>query len=476
MSRPRRNSRNRGSTVLIALLAVLAVVGGGIAAYSQWGSGGDSDSGSSELTVRYRTEGPAASVTAKPWLEIINNSGKTVALSDVTVRYYFTAEDGSAYGANCVQTSVGCSNTTQKIGATSGGSSGADHYLQLGFGAGAGSLKPGGTSEAIGLQLFRLDHKQLNQANDRSFNAELTHYAPSKRVTAYVRGTLAWGEEPTGTAQESPAQAQAAAPPTGLIFDNFRYSGADDPALASNGWQVRTGEGGPGIKGTWSADGVGFPAEEGAQGGQAMRLRVATDGTKEGTKQSEVLRTKPDVFTGTIAARVYFSDKPTSGRNGDHMIESFFGISPTDKSDKYSELDYEYMPNGAWGAPGPRLDTTSWRSGLKGDRVTRSQKKRLQGWHTMMITAMNGTVTYSVDGHKQFSHSGKYFPREAMSVHFSAWLVDLPFKGPRTWDMRVNWLYYQAGRAVPLTDVQKTVDGFYAAGTNQVNTLPKPGA
>ncbi|MFI6050842.1 cellulose binding domain-containing protein [Streptomyces violascens] len=475
MSRSSRTSRRRGRTVLTVLLFAVVLAVGATLLYPKWR---DAHPGPTELSVRYRTDPEATVTTAKPWVEVINNSKKTVALSDVTLRYYFTADDGAAHGSNCVQTSVGCSNVTQRIGALANSAATADHYLQIGFSAGAGDLKPGDTSQGIGLQLFRLDHKALNQANDHSFNAKDTHYAQTKLVTAYLGGKLVSGDEPSGTAaadKDSAAPAPTAAAPSGVMFDSFRYSGADDPALASNGWQVRSGEGGPGIKDVWSRDGVSFPSEESAQGGQAMRLRVSSDGTKQGTKQSELQSTKPQFFTGTLAARIYFSAKPTSGKGGDHVIQSFFTISPVHTSPKYSELDYEFMPNGGWGAPGPRIDTTSW---LKGDgrpesRVTRTQKKQLQGWHTVMITAMNGKVTYSIDGQELFSSGAKYFPREQAGIHFSAWLVDLPFKGQRAWDMKVNWLYYQSGQAVSLPDVQKSVDGFYAGGTPYINTLPK---
>lgn len=473
----RRNSRRRVWTVLKLLLLVITLAVGGAALYPMWRSAHPEPT---DLTVRYRTAAPATVTTAKPWLEVINTSKKVVALSDVTLRYYFTADDASTYGANCVQTHLGCSNITEKIGTLVSPTPTASHYLQIGFTLGAGSLAPGETSQGIGLQLYRLDQKELNQANDRSFNAKDSRYTPSTLVTAYLRGALVWGEEPGGGA---PASGQAlpsrgstpavAAPPAGVMFDNFHYRGPDDPALSSNGWQVRTGVGGPGIQDTWSAAGISFPSESTAQGGQALRLRVSTDGTKQGTRQAELQSTNAIYFTGTVAVRVYFSDKPTSGRNGDHINESFFAISPVHTSPKYSELDFEYMPNGGWGAPGPRLDTTSWSSATQGDRVTHTLKKHLKGWHTLMITAVNGVATYSLDGRKLFSSDGKYFPRERTGIHFSAWLIDLPFKGPRTFDMRVNWLYYQADQAVSLTNVQKAVDGFYASGTNYVNTLPK---
>ncbi|MFD0383418.1 cellulose binding domain-containing protein [Streptomyces stramineus] len=138
-----------------------------------WGSSSSSDSGSAaELKVRYRNDAAAAATAAKPWLEIVNTSKKPIALSDVVLRYYFTADDTSAYGSNCVQTYVGCSNVTQRTGALDDPAPTASHYLEVGFTAGAGSLAPGKSTEAIGLQLYRLDHKALNQKNDRSFDAE----------------------------------------------------------------------------------------------------------------------------------------------------------------------------------------------------------------------------------------------------------------------------------------------------------------
>ncbi len=483
MSRARKS--RRGGRSLLGALLVLALAGGGTFAYVTWGasaddadsatgSGSGSGSGSGELTVRYRNDAPAGATAAKPWLEVVNDSDKTVSLRDVTLRYWFKAADGDvAYSSNCLQTSLGCSHVTQRIGTSSGAGQGADRYLQLGFTQGAGELAPGKSTEAIGLQLFRRDGKALRQSDDYSFDADLTHYAPTERVTAYVRGAVAWGEEPKGaTAVEQAAATGPSALPSGVLFDNFHYSGAGDPALAANGWKVRTGEGGPGVRHSWSGDGVGFPSVDGAQGGQAMRLRVTTDGTQKGTSQSELQSAKPGFFTGTMAARVYFDDQPVTGRNGDHVNQNFFALSQDAASSKYSELDYEYMPNGGWGAPGPRLDTTSWRSAKQGDRTTRDHTQRLKGWHTMMITAMDGKVTYSVDGRALYTHNG-YFPRERMGIHFSTWLVDLPFKGDRTWDMKVNWVYCEDGRAVSKTEVEKKVAAFYANGTHHIDTLPK---
>ncbi|MGW6842925.1 glycoside hydrolase family 16 protein [Streptomyces sp. NPDC054958] len=283
----------------------------------------------------------------------------------------------------------------------------------------------------------------------------------------------------SGSTGDDAAAPAPSAPPTpsgppGTLFDNFHYDGPDDSSLAAHGWEVRTGGGGPGIKDTWSAAGAGFPADTTAQGGRTLQLRSSTDGTKQGTEQVEMQGTGKNVFTGTYAARVHFSDRPTSGRNGDHVVQTFFPISPADDSANYSELDFEYLPNGGWGTAGPRLDNVSWHKADPPDRVSHTLKQRAEGWHILMVTAMNGKVTYSLDGKELFTSSGKYVPRENMDIHFSNWFIDTPATGgPRTWDMKVNWVYYKADEVVSQADVQQTVDGFYDSGTNYVNTLPK---
>ncbi|MFD8206947.1 glycoside hydrolase family 16 protein [Streptomyces sp. NPDC059695] len=284
------------------------------------------------------------------------------------------------------------------------------------------------------------------------------------------------GPSSGGGSDAAPAREASPSPsgPPGTLFDDFRYSGADDPALAAHGWEIRTGGGGPGIKDTWGTAGVGFPSDTTAQGGTVLRLRSSTDGTAQGTEQAEVQTTGTKYFTGTYAARIHLSDEPTSGRDGDHVVQTFFPISPADSSENYSELDFEYLPNGGWGSVGPQLDNVSWYKADPPDRVAHSLKRELGGWHTMVITAMDGKVTYSLDGKVLFTSSGKYVPREKMDIHFSNWLIDLPFAGgARTWDMKVDWVYHKADEAVSAADVQKAVDGFHSSGTDYVNTVPQ---
>ncbi|WP_327008633.1 hypothetical protein OHA72_16105 [Dactylosporangium sp. NBC_01737] len=469
----------RGGGGLMFAAAAMVVVGVAAATYGALRinpseSAASSESASVPLSVQYRTDTPPTAPIGRPFLLVVNASTKPVQLRDVKLRYYFDADNASAYGANCFQTELRCANITATVGAVASPSPNASHYLQIGFTADAGALAPQRNSGGIGLQLYRLDHKELNQTNDHSFDSKAVEFKASRLVTAYVDGELSWGDEPGPQAPAAQTSAAPSAPVApGVMFDNFHYTGPTDPALNVGGWHVRTGKGRPGIADTWSADMVSFPADPTAQGGQALQLAAVSDGTKQGTKQGE-LATASNVFqTGTLAARIFFADKPVTGKAGDHIVQAFCVISSSASSPTYSELDYEYQPNGGWGAPGPKLDTTSWRSSKDGDRVTRATNKTLAGWHVLMLTAVNGVVTYSIDGNKVFTSDGAAYPRERMGIQFSAWFIDLPMTGDRTWNMRVNWVY-QAEQAMSLTDVQNAVNGFYASGINHAQGKTTP--
>jgi len=278
------------------------------------------------------------------------------------------------------------------------------------------------------------------------------------------------GADSAARASASPSAAGTGPATSGVFFDDFHYTGAGDPALGAHGWTVRTGSGNPGIPDSWSAAGVSFPAVQDAQGGRVLQLQAHTDGTRAGTRQSELTTEVPRFADGTYAARVYFTTGPVSGQNGDHISEAFYAISPP-TSAAYSELDFEYQPNGGWGSPLPELDTTSWRSSTPGDRVYHALHQHLHGWHTLRIVVQHGTAAYYLDDTELFTSASPYALHGPVDVAFSTWLIDLPFTGQRTWNVQVNWFYFQAGKAVSRSGVEQAVDGYYAGSTHYVNSL-----
>ena len=300
------------------------------------------------------------------------------------------------------------------------------------------------------------------------------HWAhPAKSGSAKTSAAAPAADQAKATATAAaPAPSKMSGPKAdGLIFDDFSYADGSDPALAAHGWQVRTDPGGPGIDSTWKTGGVSFPKVASAQGGHAMQLQVTSDGTAAGTRQSE-LRSSTSAFEdGTYAARIYFTDGPAVGKNGDHFVEAFYAISPPGDSAPYSELDYEYLPNGGWGSKLPELDTTSWHTSKQGDRVYHPTYGRLHGWHTVMVTSHSGKVSYYLDGAKVFSSSAPYALHGPVGVAFSTWMIDLPFTGQRTWNMQVNWFYYQAGKVLAPSAVDRAVKSYYGNSTHFVDSL-----
>lgn len=472
-------SRRRRAALAAGTTALLAV---GIAPAALTATQGVA-AASSGLHVEYKTTMTGASAyESEPWFDIVNGGAATVSLSDVTLRYYFTADTTSNYVFGCAWAVVHCSNVTGSIVAMPAPTATADHYLQLTFSPGAGSLAPGASTQDIQARLYRQDWQNVNQADDYSFDPTKTSYADSQTVAAYVGGALAWGTPPAGsggptpTPTSTPTPTPTATPPaTGnVLFDDFNYTSSSDPKLTTDGWTPRTSAGGPGVSGaTWSANAITFPTSSAAADGHVMQLDASTDGTSGSTVQAEIDTTQRKFFEGTYAARVYFNDAPNIGPTDDHVNETFYSISPDNSL--YSELDFEYLPNNGWGASGPILYTTTWYSADAMDRQDVGTSGSLQGWHTLVMTVASGTVTYYLDGNAIFSTTGKYYPREDMTIDFNEWFIDGELAStstPRTWTEQVDWVYYAQNQALTPSQVDSAVAGLRSSGTSFKDTVP----
>ena len=69
-------------------------------------------------------------------------------------------------------------------------------------------------------------------------------------------------------------------------------------------------------------------------------------------------------------------------------MQSFYTISPlkAPMDLDYSELDWEYLPNGGWGIDGPTLYSTTWETfspepNWKKDNVFKTTNGERGGWH-----------------------------------------------------------------------------------------------
>ena len=132
----------------------------------------------------------------KPGLNIVNAGTSAVALSTVTIRYYFTGESGATtYTANCDYAVIGCSNVTQRVVALATPVAGADRYLEVSF-TGAGSIAAGASLGEIQARFNKTDWSNFNEADDYSRGTN-TAFADSTKVTVFVSGQLVWGTPPS---------------------------------------------------------------------------------------------------------------------------------------------------------------------------------------------------------------------------------------------------------------------------------------
>jgi hypothetical protein len=137
-----------------------------------------------------------------PQFQIINLGTSAVNLSDLTIRYWFTAngaqgQTGVIYDArNSANTAIAGSVSTT-FAAPTPTRTGADFYEQFAFATSAGTLNANGGTATI-FSGFNSAGFVTNytQTDDYSFDATKTAYADWTHVTLYRNGTLVWGIEP----------------------------------------------------------------------------------------------------------------------------------------------------------------------------------------------------------------------------------------------------------------------------------------
>jgi endoglucanase len=159
--------------------------------------GASTSSGPPSVTADYETSTTSATTSViGNQIDLVNTGTSAIPLSDLTVRYWFTEDGTEPLDYACEYAPVGCANITGTFATVSPAVTGADHYLQLGFAAGAGSLAPGASTGGIQNEIFQNNYATMTQTNDYSFNAADTAFTPNPDITVYDNGTLVYGTEP----------------------------------------------------------------------------------------------------------------------------------------------------------------------------------------------------------------------------------------------------------------------------------------
>jgi hypothetical protein len=266
------------------------------------------------------------------------------------------------------------------------------------------------------------------------------------------------------------------------LFDDFNYSNHAD--LEKHGWIVRTADGWPGIPGaSWRKEGVSFIKDADQAGNRIIRMTSTTDGTSANTTQTQICQQRK-FMEGTYAARVRFVDAPVSGPAGDQIVESFYTISPlkAPMDPDYSELDFEYLPNGGWGSVGSTLYVTSWRTfspepNWQKDNVFYNTGGSKAGWHTLVTQVSAGKVKYYIDGVALAEHGGQYYPRSIMSINFNLWFIKdqtVKSKDKREYQEDIDWVFHEKNSALTPLEVETKVAAMRKESVRFKDTVPAP--
>ena len=266
------------------------------------------------------------------------------------------------------------------------------------------------------------------------------------------------------------------------MFDDFTY--ASTAELAPHGWILRTAPGSPGVSGTaWGPESFSLHDDPALPANRVLRMTSMTRGRGATTRQSQICHQRK-YLEGTYAARVRFTDDAVSGPDGDQIVETFYFISPlkAPMDPDYSEIDFEYLPNGGWGHTQPSMRGTTWETfqeqPMNYDNVTGKMAGSLAGWHTLVAQVAAGRVRYFVDGKPLADHGDKFYPEVPMSINFNLWFIEeglLAGSDARQYEQDVDWVFFRRDEVLAPQAVESAVADLRRQHVKFRDTVPPSG-
>jgi len=275
-----------------------------------------------------------------------------------------------------------------------------------------------------------------------------------------------------------------------IMFDDFNYSGNNDPQLASfNKWQIVNGVSGPPEGATYNRNNVAFIADPDNAANKLMTLKTTVNGQTKAVTHSRI-ESSYEYFEGTYASRVYLSDESFASK--DANIQTFFTIVSSalaQDGSKYSEMDIiEYMAADKWGvSPDNRVGyTTSYHKYIANPwtpwKTYSTQQKSLAGWHTFIATCTDGVnIRYYMDNTLIATHSVtdsetqaglSVYPRSTMQVAFANWIWNNVLgtsTSNRENTFMADWVLYYKNTALDLNQINTLVANYRSQGLKRRN-------
>jgi hypothetical protein len=266
-----------------------------------------------------------------------------------------------------------------------------------------------------------------------------------------------------------------------VLFDDFTYASTSE--LAPHGWIMRTAPGWPGVKGTaWGTESFSLHDDPALAKNRVLRMSSVTRGAAS-TRQSQICHQRK-YLEGTYAARVRFTDDAVSGPDGDQIVETFYFISPlkAPMDPDYSEIDFEYLPNGGWGRTEATMRGTTWETfqaePMIDDNITGKMAGSFAGWHTLVAQVAAGRVRYFVDGSPLADHGDKFYPEVPMSINFNLWFIEEGLlAGPelRRYEEDIDWVFFRRDEVLSTQAVESAVAELRRQRVTFRDTVPASG-
>lgn len=150
------------------------------------------------LSVQYQ-DGDNAQLTnnvIRPNVKIVNADSIGVAYSELTMRYWFTAENYTGINSWIDYAQLGNNNVQMKYVQLDQPRNGALGYIEYSF-TSPGNLGANTNTGQIQSRFANQDSANFNEADDYSYQNSTGSYASNNHITLYRNGMLIWGTEPT---------------------------------------------------------------------------------------------------------------------------------------------------------------------------------------------------------------------------------------------------------------------------------------
>ena len=174
------------------------------------------------------------------------------------------------------------------------------------------------------------------------------------------------------------------------------------------------------------------------------------------------------------------------GVDGDPVVQTFYAVAPLrhDYDPQFSEIDWEYLPNGGWGSEQTRLYGISWQTVRIEPWDAHNGSHEEMGplgagdaaWHVLLMQVSGGRVRLFLDGRPVAEHGGRNYPVVPMSINFNLWFSPtglLPKSElPRRYEQDVDWVFHARNQVLGPAQVEAEIVRLRAAGLAWVDTVP----